>query len=83
LFLDKGGKNMKRIIYPQENGTLAIVIPNTACGLTVEQIAQKDVPANVPYKIVDTADILEDRTLREAWEADFSEPDGSGKGGLQ
>lgn len=73
---------MKRIIYPQTNGTIAIVIPNPDSSLSLEQIAVKDVPANVPYKIVDTAKIPEDRTLREAWEADFTMPDGYGKGGL-
>lgn len=31
-------------------------------------IAQKDVPAGKPYKIVDVSDIPEDRTFRDAWE---------------
>jgi ribosomal protein S12 len=38
------------------------------CGLTIEEIAVKDVPAGVPYKIVDVSDIPEDRTFRDAWE---------------
>ena len=33
-------------------------------------IALKDVPAGVPFKIVDASDIPEDRTFRAAWEAD-------------
>ena len=33
-------------------------------------IALKDVPAGVPFKIVDVSEIPEDRTFRAAWEAD-------------
>jgi len=56
----------KRIIYPTDNG-VAIIVP-ADCGLTIEQIAAKDVPAGKPYKIVDVADIPTDRTFRNAWE---------------
>jgi len=55
------------IIYPNDNGGVAIIIP-ADCGLTIEQIADKDVPAGKPYKIVDVADIPTDRTFRNAWE---------------
>ena len=58
----------KRIIYTQDNGTVAIVIPSDECGLTVEQIAAKDVPAGKEYKIVDVSEIPSDRTYRNAWE---------------
>jgi hypothetical protein len=57
-----------RIIFPTDDGGVAIIIPAAECGLTIEQIAQKDVPANRPYKIVDAADIPTDRTFRNAWE---------------
>lgn len=43
---------MKRIIYPTDEGGVAIIVP-ADCGLTIEQIAAKDVPAGKPYKIVD------------------------------
>jgi hypothetical protein len=56
-----------RIIYPTDEGSVAIIIP-ADCGLTIEQIAAKDVPAGKPYKIVDVADIPSDRTFRNAWE---------------
>jgi hypothetical protein len=57
-----------RIIYPTDDGGVAIIIPATECGLTIEQIAAKDVPAGKSYKIVDVADIPTDRTFRNAWE---------------
>lgn len=58
----------KRIIYPTDDGGVAIIIPAIECGLTIEEIAQKDVPAGKPFKIVDVSDIPEDRTFRNAWE---------------
>jgi hypothetical protein len=57
-----------RIIYPNDDGGVSIVIPAAECGLTIEKIAAKDVPAGKPYKIVDAADIPTDRTFRDAWE---------------
>ena len=58
----------QRIIYPTDDGGVAVLIPAAECGLTIEQIAAKDVPAGKPFKIVDVADIPSDRTFRNAWE---------------
>jgi hypothetical protein len=55
----------QRIVYPTEDG-VAVIIP-ADCGLTIEEIAAKDVPSGVPYKIVDVSEIPEDRTFRGAW----------------
>lgn len=62
---------MKRIIYPTNNGRIAVIVPAEECNLTIEQIAKKDVPTDTPYKIIDVADVPTDRTFRAAWEADF------------
>ena len=59
---------MKRIIYPTDDGGVAIIIPAPECGLTIEEIAAKDVPEGKEYKIIDTADVPSDRTFRNAWE---------------
>ncbi len=69
---------MIRIIYPIDGG-IAVLSP-ADCGLAIEDIARKDVPVGVPYKIISVLDIPEDRTFRDAWEADFSNPDGYGIG---
>jgi hypothetical protein len=58
----------QRIIYPNDDGGVSILIPAAECGLTIEEIAAKDVPKGKPYKIVDVADIPTDRTFRDAWE---------------
>lgn len=58
----------QRIIFPTDEGGVAVIIPAPECGLTIEEIAAKDVPAGKPFKIVDVADIPSDRTFRGAWE---------------
>lgn len=58
----------QRIIYPTDEGGVAIIIPAPDCGLTIEEIAVKDVPAGKPYRIVNASEIPTDRTFRDAWE---------------
>lgn len=57
---------MNRIIYPTAEG-VAVIVPAPECGLTLEEIAAKDVPAGVPYEIVTNDEIPADRTFRNAW----------------
>lgn len=62
----------KRIIYKNDDDGVAVIIP-CDCGLTIEQIAAKDVPTGKPYKIVDVADIPTDRSERDAWTVDVAD----------
>ena len=57
----------KRIIYPTADGGVAVIVPAPGCGLTIEQIAAKDVPAGIAFQIVDVSDVPSDRTFRAAW----------------
>lgn len=59
----------ERIIYPKNDG-VAVIIPTPEAleTMTIQEIAAKDVPAGVEFKIVDVSDIPEDRTFRDAWE---------------
>ena len=59
----------KRIIYQNDTGGVAVLTP-ADCGLTIEQIAAKDVPTGKPYKIVDAADIPTYRQWRNEWTVD-------------
>jgi len=63
------GDIMKRIIYQNDAGGVAVIIP-CDCGMTIEQIARKDVPAGKPFKIVDASTIPTDRSERDAWTVD-------------
>jgi hypothetical protein len=69
-----------RIIYPKDDGGVAILTPTPECFLThtIEEIAAKDVPAGKPYKIISALDVPSDRTFRNAWEVQIDEPDGVG-----
>lgn len=62
----------KRIIYPNDKGGVAIVIPAPEWlsqeGNTIELLALKDVPKDKPYKIINTDDLPSDLTFRDAWE---------------
>ena len=69
---------MQRIIYPNSNGGISVVVPTG--DLSFEDVCQKDVPAGSPYLIVSVDDIPSDRSFRDAWEADFSNPDGIAMG---
>lgn len=59
----------KRIIYKTDEGGVAVIVP-AECGLTIEEIAAKDVPTGKPYKIIDSSDLPADRDFRSAWEVD-------------
>ena len=71
-----------RIIYKNLDNSVGVIIPSQeVLGFaTVIQVAEKDVPAELPYWIVETSLIPTDRTFRSAWEIDenFGKPDGFG-----
>jgi hypothetical protein len=67
-----------KIIYNNEHGSLTIIIP--AEGFDINEVARKDVPAGVAYKIVDDSVFPSDREFRNAWETEIVEPDGYGIG---
>jgi hypothetical protein len=62
----------KRIIFKTEEGGVAIVIPAPEClqKYSIKELADKDVPAGRPYKIIDVSEIPTDRTFRNAWDID-------------
>jgi hypothetical protein len=53
----------KRIIYPTDDGGVAIIIPAESI-----EAAMKDIPEGKPYKIVEASDIPTERLFRNAWE---------------
>lgn len=57
----------KRIIYKTANNGVAVIIPSENV-INIFDVAAKDVPAGVQYKIVDVSEIPVDRTFRNAWE---------------
>jgi hypothetical protein len=67
----------QRVIYPTDTG-ISVLVPTGE--IPVEQVARKDVPAGLPYLIIEVSDIPDDRSQRELWTADFGHPGGHGIG---
>jgi len=63
---------MNRIIYNQDNGVVAVLIPSPEAleQHGIQAIAIKDVPSGRKFKLVDAADIPSDRSDRDAWTVD-------------
>jgi hypothetical protein len=64
----------KVIVYKQENGSVALVIPtqNALLSYTVMEIAVKDVPFGKPFKICNISDLP--NTPQEEWVIEDFEP---------
>ena len=70
-----------RIIYKNTDNSVGVLIPASEAlsFATIEQIAEKDVPKGLPYKVISKEDLPESRTFRDAWEWDNTiVPDGFG-----
>jgi hypothetical protein len=67
------------IVYPGADGGLCFCFPGN-CGLSLQEIARKDVPPNTPYLFVDRLELPEDPAYLPAMTADFSTPHGHGIG---
>ena len=70
----------QQIIYPNDEGWLSVITPAPECGLSIEEIARKDVPAGKPYHIINSDQLPTDDMFFNAWEADFSNSSGHGIG---
>lgn len=72
-----------KIIYKNKDNSIGIITPTDEAlsFATVIQVAEKDVPHNLPYWIVEDSVIPTDRTFRNAWEIDESLGSPNGFGG--
>ena len=64
---------MNIIIYIQDNGNAAVITPTpeALAQYGIEAIAQKDVPAGKPYKIIDASELPS--APQETWIVDESQ----------
>lgn len=65
------------IIYKQNNGVLAVIIPAPEAleRYGIDAIALKDVPEGKPFKIIAASDLPQDKSLRHLWTADDADLD--------
>ena len=69
---------MSRILFQNPEGGISVVVPT---GETpIEDVCHKCIPAGTPYLIVEDDAIPSDRSFRDAWEADLSNPTGTSIG---
>ena len=57
----------KRIIYPNDDGGVSIVVPSTNTSLSLAEIEARVVPTGKSRQTVDVSEIPSDRTYRDAW----------------
>ena len=72
-----------KIVFKNQDNSIGIITPTDEAlsFATVSQVAEKDVPYNLPYWIVEDSVIPTDRTFRSAWEIDESPGEPTGFGG--
>lgn len=64
---------MEKIIYQQENGKVALVVPTDS--FTLEQVIESAVPVGVPYLVIDDEDIPDGfYDFHDAVSANFDDP---------
>jgi len=66
----------KRIIFKNDGGGVAVIVPADKSFLTIDEIANKDVPKGKSYLIIDASDLPQDREQRDQWDindADLTE----------
>ena len=73
---------MNRIVYKNEDNSISVVMPTKEAlkFATIDEIAKKDVPHNLPYWIIDQSEIPAEVELMDAWELsnDIGIPHGIG-----
>jgi hypothetical protein len=57
---------MQVIIFPQDDNRVSVVTPAPEFADQIEAVAQKDVPAGKPWRIVDNSE-LPSRDSRDRW----------------
>ena len=56
-----------RFVYSRDDGGVTVVCPSDNCGLTLEQIKDKDCPNDRTVYTVNKSAIPSDRSFRNAW----------------
>lgn len=73
----------KVILYLDTEGNLVVLYPIPTESLPIEEIAKKDVPENVGYKIVSKSILPKETAFMQAWEYEFTDYDGYGIGQIK
>ena len=58
------------IIWKQDNGVVQVTHPAPNCGLTIHEIAKKDLPSGSKYKILPAEELPAWDEFRDSWTCD-------------
>lgn len=64
----------KVIVFENDNGC-SVIHPSPNWEGTIEELAEKDVPAGKNYKVIDKSSLPTDRHFRNAWKSEDSKVD--------
>lgn len=67
------------IYYNPEFDQLSLCWKSQKCSLTYEEVAKKDVPKGLKYKIVNESELPSDLSFIDAWEDDFTDVTDTGE----
>tara|TARA_R100001163_G_C4981746_1_gene137634 strand:- start:187 stop:399 length:213 start_codon:yes stop_codon:yes gene_type:complete len=56
-----------KIVYINEEGGLSVICPSPKWTGTMQELAAKDVPTGLKYKIIEDSDVPSDRYFRNSW----------------
>jgi len=62
-----------KIIFKTAEGTVSVMSASPKWSGTMDELAKRDVPTGLKYKIVEDSVLPSDRTFRSAWEVDEAE----------
>ena len=67
------------IYYNPEFDQLSLCWKSQKCSLTYEEVAKKDVPKGLKYRIVNESELPSDLSFIDAWEDDFTDVTDTGE----
>lgn len=70
---------MQVVIFQKKTGGVGLMSFNPKYVPDIKAGAKKYVPVGQPFLIVEDSSLPADHTFFDAWEADFSKPDGIGE----
>ena len=63
---------MSEVVVFETDIGIGVLVPVLSCGLSTEEIIEKDIPHGCKYRVVNDSDLPEDDVFRSAWTIDLT-----------
>lgn len=63
---------MSEVVIFETDVGVGVLVPVLSCGLSTEEIIEKDIPHGRKYRVVNDSDLPEDDVFRSAWTIDLT-----------